>query len=208
MKIHNNYIIYLLFLMIFAGCDKLSKKEGQCFQFQDKSKFKNSKLLLYIDSEMDNECVYDLNSFYLDKLQEKQFIFDGSNAFIKLTSSKEFDLMFSFDDEIRKKRKIKIKHRNWFNNKGNEYIVKSYSVELLEKKEHKNEKFIVLKINKLITAFKEIGIMDGVLVFSDKKGFIGSYYQNPDEPMKIVQKSGDILENLIDYSLKEFMKIN
>ncbi len=73
--------------------------------------------------------------------------------------------------------------------------------------ENGDEKFVKFTIKGLITGFPELGTMDGIIFFSTKSGFIGSYFLMPDQPEIILEKRGNILENLINYSDNQFRLI-
>lgn len=201
------WIIFILLILIFPSCKKDNSIYGQCF-IENSYPGNGQKLLISIDLQVNSNCVYKLNSSYLDSNVSKKLLFDGINAFVILNNEvNKFELLFSYNDPVGSTKKIKITDRNWLEQNGLQYKTRTYDAELMQKLTVNNERFSIIKIHQLITAFHDIGNMNGIVFFSDKKGFVGSYYQIPTHPHEIIQKAGYILEDKIDYSEYSFNEI-
>jgi hypothetical protein len=99
---------------------------------------------------------------------------------------------------------------DFFNiNKFQDYITLDYEIFVTEKYALHDENFIQVRLKDIIPIDKTIGLgyCDAVVFFSDKQGFIGSYLYDSNEPKLIIEKRGNILEEIIDYSNFESVKI-
>lgn len=164
------------------------------------------KLILYIDSLVSTDsCIYTLASAYLDEFSGR-FYFDGRNGYFLGAEQSSYQLMFSIVGKEGSKNKISIRHRDWLESSSSSET-QDYVVSLDRIFKEDSSTLTVLRINGLITAFREVGMLDAVVFFSSDKGFIGSYYSDPQYPDLVIERKGDILEDFIDYENYKFRVI-
>ncbi|MEZ4930817.1 MAG: hypothetical protein R2788_01640 [Saprospiraceae bacterium] len=203
----NTNLILFFFLFFILSCNNGEKIDGKCFLDYSIEK-ENTDLLFYVSAKAGNGCAYNIGSSYLDNEINRKMLYDGQKMYLKLSNTQDkYQLVFTIHDKKGTNREIRIKHRNWSEGRGFDYVIKNYEVEIIYNEIHENEQFGLIKICKLISAFADIGDMDGILVFSSNRGFIGSYCSDPAKPNFIINKKGDILEQFIDYSTFSFREI-
>jgi hypothetical protein len=204
----NKKVITGLALVIFGACRNITHPISPvCFSSEITSK---SDFIFTTSLLREGECNYRLTSPFLENLPNNQLIFDGDNVYVNLSGqSGKNELLFSFKDRVNDIHTITIKHNNWFSENNNAFRVIAYQVELINILHKNEERFAVIKIHDFIPTPEplETGPLDGVVIFSNKQGFIGSYYQSPMEDFMIIQKTGNILDSLIDYSKYKFRRI-
>lgn len=197
-------IISLLFLFY---CLNKHGKEAKCFEKTYDSRDLNY-FVFYIDSIDKDKCIYFIKSNWVVTEFQRLMYFDGKNIFVDFANENKFVVLASFKDSIGKKRIIKMKNFDFFNaNKSQEYITLDYEVFVSGKYALHDENFIQIRIKDIIPIDKTIGYWDAVVFFSDKQGFVGSYLYNYKEPKLIIEKRGNILEEILDYSNFKSVKI-
>jgi hypothetical protein len=199
-----------MFVCLLWGCVNTASDTVRPLCLPDVEIMKGNGMspIIYVDRMPVVGCIYELGSGYLDNSTYKKLAFDGTRVFVNLVAeSEDFKQLVTFKDSIGQTRTIRIMHRDWEGGNGESLIVKSYQVEVLKKVSKGEENFIVFKIKYLISAFPEYGTMDGVLFFSDIRGFVGSHYFDPHTPLTIIENSGYILDDLIDYSKFSFARL-
>lgn len=187
----------ILFWITISACEVPEKSKFHTFP-----EAQNDKLIFHLGTLVNNDsCIYELKSNYLDeKVFSGRFYFHDNNAHIKLTpETQNFDTLFSLAHP-EKEQKFSAIHRNWEIERGDSLSTTEYtalidtvliidSVETITK--------VVLK--DFISAFPQLGPLDGVVFFSTKRGFIGSYYLSDIPEKLILAKEGDILQTILNY---------
>lgn len=179
------------------------------FQCRISSTNQNNRLILYLGDRLDSEeCGFLLRSNYLDdKIFDKQISLTDRNVYVKMAPGLDtHELFFSLENE-KEINRITVLHRNWIEQSGNELISNKYSVSLDSIIHLQDENCYKLSIRNFIFVIPEIGKMDAVLFFTDKRGFIGSYMIGDFDRSLLVNKEGDILEDHLSYKGYSFGKI-
>jgi hypothetical protein len=200
-------MIKLFFMLFLAAC--YSGQRSNCVLFDVVKKQKAGLPILYIDSLVNTDsCIYTIGSTYLFDIYDYQFYFDGNNGYVKLSPKVEsFELFFSTSSSSSKLNKVNIHQYDWIGDDPAQQISETHAVLRDSVYRVGNEDIVKITIKNLATAFPEIGVLDAVLFFSVSRGFLGSFYLDPHKPTHIIEKRGDILEEIIDYSKYEFRVI-
>ena len=190
-------ITLLLLLSLFTNCNKEVYDRIECDQGQE-----NEDQVLFINCEESNN-IYRLSSgFYIDFVGS--FAQSEGNLFVKLgRENGDLDIMYTIKDTTGQIREIPILIEQSDFYEKNHRSKRVIRLELLKRLSEKGEKYLVFKIHGLLdfTTFKEK--INGLVFYQLDKGFIGSYLEIPSEPNAIINKTGNILESMIDYSGKE-----
>ncbi|HOY13245.1 MAG TPA: hypothetical protein PLY70_08895 [Saprospiraceae bacterium] len=160
----------------------------------------NSKdQFLYIDG-IENECTYKLGSrIYQEDLKAK-VKFDKNILLFQSSESSSLDTFLVLSKEIPNQLyELHFEFQN--KNITIETSSNSLSVQLIRI----IDDTYIMKISDVLNLFNTSELkLNAIVFFEEKKGFIGSYLENPSEQNWIIQKAGNILETKIDYSAKNF----
>lgn len=203
-----------LFLIVFfvislASCANYDNKKNCSFKITSENT-EDYLLLFYIDSIDIDSCIYYLKSSWLNNQIQRKMYFDGENIYVDLANENKFSLLSSYKDTMGTSRIIKISNYDFFKTEiSQEDVIRNYKFSTIGKFKFKNEN--ILKIN-IENAFKlpedyGSGYLDAILFFSDKMGFIGSYFFNSKWKNAIIYKQGNILDGIIDYSEYHFSEL-
>ncbi|NBC05568.1 MAG: hypothetical protein GVY26_00060 [Bacteroidetes bacterium] len=200
MRNRTNCSFYILiFFLLFGGCNFLQNPRCEILANADSA---SSRLFLHLKSLTNKSCLFYLGSSYFEIDSSWVVKIDNKELVVNMDGDvTDMDVLLRFDDSIGKERGVSIRHSNWSEGKGDEKITTQVSVKLINKIKSKPETFFVLKFQNIVfTDFSEGRRLDAFVFFSNKKGFVGSYYIDPLYSKWIIQKEGNILENEIDYS--------
>lgn len=194
----NKYLV-CIYSLLLLGCTNFNPSNN-CPIENDKL----ADLFFYIDSSFvkEKECFYIVKSNYFDKnIFNGKLLKKENSVLINFSKSNdEYELFFSFDATIGTKNYIHIYQRNWKNKSPDEKVMEAYQISLEQVVNNTNEKVAILKLHQIANGFENLPTLDVIVFFSSRKGFIGSYYLNPNFPFAIIGKAGNILEDIIDYS--------
>lgn len=204
-----NKTVSLIFLAgLWLGCNPASTQLSEdCMLHQPYS----TKTLFFVEpiARDDNGCMYQLYSSYFgtenSPLGELRLKNDSVQVRLNKLEGANFEDFFSFQSKLGTKNQISIRHRNWMEGKGHEFVTKKYEVILDSFINRKPAIIARLKIPKLIYFSSDTDPLNAVVFFSSELGFIGSYYSHDEEPKKVIEARGDVLEKEIDYSDYSFV---
>lgn len=204
-KVKNVFIIAnLISLIFYIGCQTYDQNNAKCFTKSIEYE-KKERSVFYLENLANSKCIYIVNSGWSNFENTGRLYYAGNNVYVDLANEKKYCLFTSIKDSIGTKRNIKILTMNTYNDK---IIPEYHEIKLIGKYKTNNENYLVIKIKNFVPAIdKEIGIMDAVVFFSDHHGFIGSYLSPIKDTSVLLEKNGNILENLIDYSKIRFGRI-
>jgi len=197
----------VLFVILFSlGCTHLEK--FKCEVLEENSKTIN-RLFLSLENNDTLPCLFKLQSSYFETDSSWIASFIDDKCLVSMDGDvSSVELFIRYGDSIGQERFLTVRHLNWFKGKGNEFTVDQIKVELLNKLVFDDQTYFVLKFYDVVfTDFTNSVMLDATVFFSDKRGFIGSYFSDPNFPNQIIQREGDILESAIDYTGIKFMRL-
>lgn len=146
-------------------------------------------------------AIYQLESSYLDTDIPRLMKIDGEDIYLNLSSLDDhWELLFSFSANVGNHQRITILDGDWGNGNGLLYVKKQYVVKRLALAKENDERFALVKVERMIQGFPDMGDMDAMVVFSDRSGFVGSFYHSRNLPESFIEKRGDVKETLFGMS--------
>lgn len=142
----------------------------------------------------EDDCCFKLKSNYLSIDTSSNVCFLDDKCYINLTGgSTNQDLLFSLKN---RKSLIPI---NQITNQGKNHI-KNIKTDVFKQLRVDNTYYFFIRLEDIIPAENQVNNqLSAVLVLSSKQGFIGSYLVDKKHPKYIIQKAGNILENILNY---------
>lgn len=159
----------------------------------------NSQDLIFYISGLEEGCTYKLGSQIFPEELKCQIFIEDDIVIFKVENSDQIDT-FLILDRAESDISYAINLEDFEYKKGVGKIHKNLKSELLQI----IGDTYVLCFYDVLNVFFTGRVLNAIVFFEKEKGFIGSYFQDPNDMTWIIQKSGNILESEIDYSDKKF----